>query len=54
MKTECWSCGNYARMPLSYRHWCDDCEREVANRTSIKTAIIDELLNEILNGEASD
>lgn len=39
MKMECWSCGSYARVPLSFRHWCRDCETEyadVSRRFSLK------------------
>lgn len=39
MKMECWACGNYARMPLSFRHWCQDCESdyaEVSRRFTLK------------------
>lgn len=51
MKSECWSCGNYARMPLSDRHWCHECENEYERLARRKVEIIDDLLDEILDGE---
>lgn len=35
MKSECWACGNYASMPLSFRHWCRDCECDAADAAKL-------------------
>lgn len=47
MKTECWACGDYVKMPLSYRHWCDSCERETSIIARQKRDSVDALLKTI-------